>query len=83
MPRKFASVPVIITCKVTTIISIINQKRLISQNQPKIVDNKKSTVFSFGKDYPFCCNRCFRLSSLAMRSSSSVTICFTSSLMRL
>lgn len=29
------------------------------------------------------CSRCFRLSSLAMRSSSSLTICFTSSLMRL
>ena len=31
----------------------------------------------------FCCNRCFRFSSPAIRSSSSFTICFTSSLMRL
>lgn len=26
-------------------------------NQPKIVDNKKSTVFSLVKDYPFRCAR--------------------------
>ena len=31
----------------------------------------------------FCCNRCFKFSSPAIRSSSSATICFTSSLIRL
>lgn len=59
-----------------------NAKAAIAKLQKKrrVTNNRRPSVFSSGY---FCCNRCASAGSFLMRSNSSVTIRFTSALIRL